>query len=133
MMRFTQKLLAAGAFALVALPALAQPAPVPAGAPAVNPGSTANAPPGQVQGRFNDQQQRIDQGLASGQLTGREAARDESHLRYDERERNRDLRANGGHLTPAEKVQLNRQLNHNSRRIYNTKHNGVTQPGVPPK
>lgn len=117
---------------LVALagPALAQA--VPPATPPVAPVPPTHQP-GEVQQRFNNQQRRIDQGLASGQLTGHEAAVDERHLRYDERERNRDLRANGGHLTPGERGQLNRQLNHNSRRIYNTKHNGATQPGVPPK
>jgi len=124
MNKITQKLLAAGAFALVALPAAAQVSGAPTPAPAA---------PGEVQQRFDNQQQRIDQGIKSGQLTGGEAARDEAHLRTDERERNHDLRADGGHLTPAQRAQLNHQLNHNSRRVYNTKHNGVTQPGVPPK
>lgn len=78
---------------------------------------------GEVQNRIDRQQQRINQGVQSGQLTHAEYARDESHLRSDERARNRDLRLHGGHLTAAERAHLNRRLSRNSDRIYDTKHN----------
>ncbi len=85
---------------------------------------------GQVQNRFNRQQNRINQGVRSGQLTQREYNRDESRLQRDERLRNGDLRRNDDHLTPQERANLNRRLNNNSRDIYYTKHNRADQPGV---
>ncbi|MEJ0049414.1 MAG: hypothetical protein WDN04_27415 [Rhodospirillales bacterium] len=88
---------------------------------------TAAAQAGEVQQRLDNQQQRIDQGIASGQLTRGEAARDETHLAADQAARNRDLAEHGGHLTRAEKVRLNQRLNHNSARVYDTKHNGVVR------
>jgi len=129
MFNLTKTLQTIGVLALMTAPALAQPAPA---VPPVAPVPPTHQP-GEVQQRVDTQQQRINQGVASGQLTHHEAAVDESHLRADERQRNADLRANGGHLTPAEKAHLNHNLNHNSARIYRTKHNGATQPGVPPK
>ena len=89
---------------------------------------TANA--GEVQNRFNDQQHRINAGVADGQLTRGEYGRDESRLRNDERERNADLSRNGGHLTAGERTRLNRQLNRNSNGIYFTKQNRARQPGA---
>lgn len=108
------RLAALAAISLLALPAAAQTLPA--------------VQPGEVQSRFNEQQERINQGVRSGSLTPAEAARDEAHLRADERVRNQDLRAHGGHLTPAEQARLNQRLNHNSRRIHETKHNGVSVP-----
>ncbi len=79
----------------------------------------------EVQHRFNDQQARINQGVRSGQLTRGEYYRDESRLRSDERERNRDLRRDGtGRLTPGQSQRLNAQLDRNSSRVYDTKHDG---------
>jgi len=89
---------------------------------------TAAAQPGEVQQRIDNQQQRINQGVASGELTKGEAARDESHLAADQAARNRDLAAHGGHLTPDERAHLNQRLNHNSARVYDTKHNDVVRP-----
>jgi hypothetical protein len=89
---------------------------------------TAAAQPGEVQQRIDNQQQRIDQGVASGELTKGEAARDESHLAADQAARNRDLATHGGHLTPEERAHLNQRLNHNSARVYDTKHNAVVRP-----
>jgi hypothetical protein len=85
---------------------------------------------GEVSNRIHNQQARIDQGVASGQLTGREYFRDQSHLAHINAERRFDLRENGGRLTPGEKFRLNRQLNNNSNRIYFTKHNLAHQPGA---
>ncbi len=83
-----------------------------------------------VRDRFARQQQRIDQGVASGQLTSAEYNRDQVRLNRDEALYRRDLRSNHGHLTRVERVNLNARLNRNSRDIYFTKHNRVDQPGV---
>ncbi len=84
--------------------------------------------PGPVQQRIDNQQQRINAGVRSGQLTNSEAVHDEHHLREDQAIRNRDLAAHGGHLTPAERANLNKRLDHNSARIYDTKHNAAVAP-----
>jgi hypothetical protein len=80
--------------------------------------------------RMGHQQQRINQGVASGALTHHEAAVDEQHLRRDERLRARQKAADhGGPLTAGQRARDEHLLNNNSARIYNTKHNGV---GAPP-
>ena len=67
------------------------------------------------------QQARIRQGVRSGELTPREAARlrmGERHIRRMERRDKAD-----GVVTPRERRQLNRAENRESRRIAHLKHN----------
>ena len=82
---------------------------------------------GRVARRQENQQDRIAQGVASGQLTAGETA----NLEHKESKLNREVRtdrkANGGSLTPQERQQINRQQNHLSRNIYRDKHNGKVQ------
>ena len=71
--------------------------------------------------REANQQQRINQGVASGQLTPREAGnlqRRENRLNAHETRAKAD-----GVVTPQERRHLQREANHNSRKIYNKKHN----------
>lgn len=75
--------------------------------------------------RDADQQQRIEQGLQSGQLNTREAGRLEREEQHIDRQQARDLKS-GGALTPQEKARITREQNHVSRGIYRDKHNGVT-------
>jgi hypothetical protein len=77
----------------------------------------------EVDRRQQRQQERIDQGVRSGEMTPGEAARAERHEAKVNREIARDRARNGGHLTPAEKAKINRQEDRNSRRIYREKHN----------
>lgn len=92
--------------------------------------AAAAQPVGEVQQRFDNQQQRINNGVATGALTRGEAARDEGHLRADEALRNRQrIRDDGRSLTAGQKARDNHLLNHNSARIYDTKHNGAV--GLP--
>jgi hypothetical protein len=75
--------------------------------------------------RDANQQERIEQGLQSGQLSSKEAGqleRDEQRL---DRTQAQDLKS-GGALTPQEKAQITRQQNAVSRDIYQDKHNAVT-------
>jgi hypothetical protein len=71
-----------------------------------------------------NQQDRIAQGVKSGQLTADETA----HLEKQESAINREeknMRAqDNGHLTKADKSLINKQQNQESRRIYRDKHNG---------
>jgi hypothetical protein len=73
--------------------------------------------------RQENQQQRINQGEASGELTKGEAARDEAHHKAIGKEIRHDRKENGGKLTGKEKRHINRQQNRESRRIHRTKHN----------
>lgn len=78
-----------------------------------------------IQHRKNRQQQRIAQGVHSGQLTPHETAhlerRQASINRQEHRMRSRD----NGHLTRADRARLNHRQNRTSRAIYNKKHNAA--------
>lgn len=80
---------------------------------------------GSVNDRRQDQQQRIANGVQSGQLTAGETKRLESREANLNREVKDDRQANGGKLTPQERRQINRQQNNVSRSIYNDKHNAA--------
>src|SRR5215475_9882679 len=84
-------------------------------------------PKSEVGKRAENQQDRIAQGVKSGQLTAGEA----SNLEHKEAAINREVRndraANGGKLTPQERRQVNRQQDRVSKQIYNKKHNGRHQ------
>src|SRR5947208_16149369 len=83
----------------------------------------AFAQAGTVQRDVN-QQQRIEQGLQSGQLNTREAARLEREEAKVERDQARALQ--DGKLSPAEKARLAREQNKVSRDIYREKHDAQT-------
>jgi len=85
-------------------------------------------PAGQkIHDRKENQQDRIAQGVKSGQLTAGETA----HLERQEDAINKEVRAerqfNGGKLTNAEKKQVNRQQNRMSHEINRDKHNQRVQ------
>jgi hypothetical protein len=84
-------------------------------------------PKSEVGKREENQQDRIAQGVKSGQLTSGEAARLENNQTRINNEVRNDRAANGGKLTPQEKKQVNRQQNRQSRKIYRDKHNGRKQ------
>jgi metal-dependent amidase/aminoacylase/carboxypeptidase family protein len=84
-------------------------------------------PKSEVGKRAENQQDRIAQGVKSGQLTPRETANLESKDARINREVHNDRAANGGKLTGAEKAQVNHQQNKVSRQIYRDKHNGRKQ------
>jgi len=96
-------------------------------------GTTTSAPPAtskgpetgqQIQNRRENQQKRISQGIASGQLTAGEASNlenKESQLNHEET----DMRKlDNGHLTKADRATLQQQQNQLSKQIYQDKHNG---------
>ena len=84
-------------------------------------------PKSEVGKRAENQQDRIGQGIKSGQLTAGEAAHLEKNEANINREVRNDRRANGGKLTPQERKQVNQQQNKMSRQIYRDKHNGKRQ------
>lgn len=82
---------------------------------------------GEVQNRINNENGRINQGVRSGSVTYGEYHRLDRTADRIQFQRNRDLRTNGGHLTPAEYHNLNREENNLSGRIYLDKHNAWRQ------
>jgi hypothetical protein len=84
-------------------------------------------PKSEVGQRQRNQQERIAQGIRSGQMTAGEASRTEAHSSAIQHEIHNDRAANGGKLTASERAQVNRQQNRNSARIYRDKHNGRKQ------
>ncbi len=92
--------------------------------------NAANAQYGnsEVGDRRNEQQQRIAQGVRSGQLSPGEAARAENRQQNINHQVNTDRHANGGALTPAEKQNVNREQNHASHQIHQEKHNERVAP-----
>ena len=76
-----------------------------------------------IQERKTDQQDRIAQGVKSGQLTAGET----SHLEHQEAGINKEERGmraqDNGHLTKSDRKTIHKQQNQESRRIYRDKHN----------
>jgi hypothetical protein len=72
--------------------------------------------------RMAEQQQRIGQGIARGQLTAGQG----QHLEHREQKINQqvhaDRQANGGRLTPQERHQVNHEQNHASQKIESERH-----------
>ena len=98
--------------------------------------NTAGAGPGvvdpghprvnQVNRREQRQQNRIGNGVKSGQLTPgetRRLERGEQRLQHNEK---KDMAKDNGHLTKQDQRQLNHEANHMSKRIAADKHNAKT-------
>jgi hypothetical protein len=103
----------------------------PAAILAQTPTSATTPTPGQhdydINQRKTDQQDRIAQGVKSGQLTAGET----SHIEKQEAGINKEERGmraqDNGHLTKTDRKTLHQQQNQESRRIYRDKHNGKKQ------
>jgi hypothetical protein len=80
--------------------------------------------------RRENQQDRIAQGVKSGQLTAGETAKLENQQKGINQQVKADRAANGGKLTNGEKAQVNHEQNQASKNIYNKKHNAKTQGGT---
>jgi IS30 family transposase len=75
----------------------------------------------QIPQKQGAQQRRIRQGVASGELTRKEAIKLEREQGRINREIQRD-RLDGGGLTATERKKANRKLNRSSTKIYREKH-----------
>jgi len=95
--------------------------------------NTANYGNSKVGKRQENQQDRIAQGIKSGQLTAGETAKLENQQKGIHRQVAADRKANGGTLTASEKKQVNKEQNAASKNIYHKKHNAKTQPQAQPK
>jgi hypothetical protein len=86
------------------------------------PQTQPNRPAPTVGQRDRDQQDRIANGIDSGQLTAGETKNLESRESNLNREVRNDRSTDDGHLTRQERQQINRQQNHLSHSIYQDKH-----------
>jgi len=91
--------------------------------------NTAHYGNNEVGQRRENQQDRIANGIKSGQLTAGETAKLENQQHAINQQVHADRQANGGKLTQGEKQQINKEQNAASKNIYNKKHNAKTQGG----
>lgn len=111
----------AAAIAFTGLPALAQTS-----TPATSTPSTSTTNPPTIQDRKTDQQDRIANGVQSGELTPGESKNLENKEAGINQEERNMRSQDDGHLTSADRTKLNNQQNHVSKQIYNDKHNANT-------
>jgi hypothetical protein len=76
----------------------------------------------EVNQRLDNQQARVNHGVANGTMTEKQAAHDEAHDANIARRESVDEARHGGHLTKGEQHRLNKSFNKNSKRIYKQKH-----------
>lgn len=82
-----------------------------------------------INGREQNQVQRIRQGVGSGELTARETGRlaaEQVQIRRMEAR----FRASGDGLSNRERLRLQRELNQSSRHIYRQKHDDQSYPPI---
>ena len=94
--------------------------------------STSGAGPGvvdpghprvnEVNRREGNQQQRIGNGIKSGNLNSKQASNLEKRETSVQNREQKDMAKNNGHLTKAEQKGINRQQNRISKSIYKDKH-----------
>jgi hypothetical protein len=87
--------------------------------------NTAHYGNGEIGQRRENQQDRVAQGVKSGQLTPGETAKLENQQQGINKEVSGMRQANGGKLTNADKKAVNQQQNQASKNIYNKKHNAA--------
>jgi hypothetical protein len=80
----------------------------------------------QINKREQNQQNRIANGVKSGQLTPGETRRLERGEQRLQNNEKKDMAKDNGHLTKQDQRHLNREANHMSKRIYKDKHNAKT-------
>ena len=76
----------------------------------------------QVNGREQNQQKRIANGIKNDKLTPGQAANLEKGQQRLQNNEKKDMAAHNGHLTKANQRQLNREANRQSKKIYKDKH-----------
>lgn len=75
----------------------------------------------EVDQRLENQQKRIDSGVASGAINAKQEAKDQKVDAKVSQELSADEAKNGGKITAAEQTKMNGQLNKNSKRIHHQK------------
>ena len=82
-----------------------------------------------IKDREERQQDRIANGVESGELTPAETARLEKREALLKKQIAADRSANGGKLTPKERAEIQKELDGISARIHRQKHDAQTVPG----
>lgn len=72
----------------------------------------------EVNQRLENQQDRVQAGVADGQINAKQATRDEKHDSNIAARESRDEAEHGGHLTKQEQKNLNKSLNKDSKHIH---------------
>lgn len=93
---------------------------------AQQPSTTPNTPDPSIAQRKENQQDRIANGVQSGQLTAGETKNLETKQADLNKEEHTMRSEDDGHLTAADRTKLNNQQNHLSNQIYTDKHNAQT-------
>jgi hypothetical protein len=83
---------------------------------------------GEIVNREQRQQERIGQGVQSGELTAKETQRLEREQGKIEADRQKALE--DGKMTKKERARLHQEQDRASRHIYKQKHDGQKQPGT---
>lgn len=78
----------------------------------------------EVNQRLDNQQNRVQNGVADGQMNARQTARDEKQDANIAQRESRDEAEHGGHLTKQEQKNLNKSLNKDSQRIHKQRSGG---------
>jgi hypothetical protein len=76
----------------------------------------------QVNGREQNQQNRIGNGIKNGKLNSQQATNLEKRETSVQKREQKDMAQHNGHLTKAEQKGINRQQNRISKSIYKDKH-----------
>jgi uncharacterized lipoprotein YajG len=76
----------------------------------------------QVNGREENQQQRIANGVSSGKLSAQQTSNLEKREANVQKTEQKDMAAHNGHLTKGEQKNLNHRENNISKSIYKDKH-----------
>ncbi len=98
-----------------------------------NGGHPQNAAVPTVGARVYNQQQRIGQGVQSGQLTPRETGNLENRESSIHQQAQADRAATGGRLSPQERQGINQRQNNVSRSINQDQHNSATEARPAPR
>jgi hypothetical protein len=72
----------------------------------------------EVDQRLQNQQNRVNAGVASGQISAAQAAKDSTRDSKIAAQVSRDEAKHNGHITKREQRRLNKELNKNSKRIH---------------
>ncbi|HMK64823.1 MAG TPA: hypothetical protein VK564_03450 [Thermodesulfobacteriota bacterium] len=75
----------------------------------------------EVNNRVKNERKRINQGVKDGTLTPEQAQQLRANDRAIKKQEHAEVKANGGHITKAQKKQLNQELNANSQLIHDEK------------
>lgn len=119
----TKSLLASLALALILTSgaAMAQTSTMP---PATDPTVPGHPRVNEIDQRLENQQKRIDNGVKDGQLSAKQVAHDEAVDSKVAGQLSTDEAKHNGHITKAEQARMNKELNHNSKRIHHQREEG---------